>query len=206
MTNELITKDASFLSEEKFEHAYRMANMIASTQLIPKQFQGKPADVLVAFEFGRSLGLGMLQAVQNIAVVNGRPCLYGDAVLAVCQSHPEFEYIKELEIKDEKGVLTGFECTVKRRSFPDETVRTFTIDDAKKASLWGKTGPWSQYSSRMLQLRARSFALRDVFADSLSGVRVAEEVQDYQEIDVTPKTKRQEKNQKAENIIKDISS
>jgi len=49
-----------------------MAKMIATTQLIPKAYHNKPADVLVAFEFGRTLGLGYLQAVQNIAVVNGR--------------------------------------------------------------------------------------------------------------------------------------
>ena len=60
----------------------------------------------------------------------------------------------------------------------------------KKAGLWGKAGPWSQYPKRMLQMRARSFALRDKFADALSGLLMAEEVQDYSTtVDVTPKTK-----------------
>jgi len=199
----LMSQDISFLDESRFEHAFRMAKMIATTQLIPKGFQNKPADILVAFEFGRTLGLGMLQAVQNIAVVNGKPCLFGDAVLATCQGSPDFEYIKEVAIKDEKGSVTGFECRVKRRSYPDETIRQFTIEDAKKANLWGKAGPWSQYSSRMLQMRARGFALRDTFADALSGVSMREEVEDYEKvIDVSP---RKAKKSMAENVINEIT-
>lgn len=186
--NDLIVKENdSLLSEQKFDHAFRMAKMIATTQLIPKAYQNKPADILVAFEFGRSLGLGQLQAVQNIAVINGKPCLWGDAVLAVCQGHSEFEYIKENPVKDKAGNITGYECCVKRKTFPEETKRTFTRDDAKKAGLLGKQGPWTSYPERMLQMRARGFALRDTFADALGGIKVAEEVRDFEEKDVTPK-------------------
>ena len=43
----------------------------------------------------------------------------------------------------------------------------------------GKQGPWTQYPKRMRQMRARAFALRDVFADILKGMPIAEELQDY---------------------------
>jgi hypothetical protein len=78
-------------------------------------------------------------------------------------------------------------CTVKRKGEPEQS-RTFSVDDAKKAGLWGKSGPWTQYPKRMLQMRARGFACRDVFADVLRGISVAEEVQDYPqtERDITP--------------------
>ena len=133
MSNEIQIANQSLLSESNFDHAYRVANMMSTTQMIPKQFQNKPADILVAFEFGRTLGLGQLQAVQNIAVINGRPTMWGDAVLAVCQGHQEFEYIIEDVIKNEKGEMVGYECKIKRKSYPEETVRQFTIDNAKKA-------------------------------------------------------------------------
>ncbi len=75
-------------------------------------------------------------------------------------------------------------------------------EDAKKAGLWGKAGPWSQYPKRMLQMRARSFALRDKFADALSGLIMAEEAQDYTTIsDVTPKA--QTLNSKLDELIND---
>lgn len=59
-----------------------------------------------------------------------------------------------------------------------EQVRSFSMDDAIKAGLAGKQGPWSQYPKRMRQMRARAFALRDVFPEVLRGMPVAEELQD----------------------------
>jgi hypothetical protein len=61
------------------------------------------------------------------------------------------------------------------------------VADAKRAGVWGKAGPWTQYPKRMLGIRARSFALRDVFPDVLGGLDIREEVEDSAEmIDVTP--------------------
>lgn len=58
-------------------------------------------------------------------------------------------------------------------------VQKFSVKDAKRAGLWGKSGPWSTYPDRMLTMRARSWALRDEFADILKGIIAAEEAQDY---------------------------
>ena len=55
------------------------------------------------------------------------------------------------------------------------------LDDAKRAGLLGKKGPWTEYPQRMLQMRARSWALRDGFADVLKGLSVREEAQDIPE-------------------------
>jgi hypothetical protein len=60
------------------------------------------------------------------------------------------------------------------------------MEDAEKAGLKGKQGPWTNYPKRMLQMRARSWCLRDVYPDVLRGVHVAEEAQDLPEKDVTP--------------------
>ena len=70
-------------------------------------------------------------------------------------------------------------CEAKRRGYEKPTVVRFSVADAKKAQLWGKSGPWTQYSRRMLQMRARGFALRDAFPDVLRGLVTAEEAQDY---------------------------
>ena len=176
----------SYLSSGNFEHFYRMAKMISQTQMVPKSYHNKPQDVLVAMEMGRSLNLSPLQAVQNIAVINGKPTMYGDALLAVCSGHPEFEDIIEGALLNEKGELLGAECTIKRKG-RTPVYKAFTVKQAEKANLWKKAGVWTSYPERMLQMRARGFALRDCFADALAGVSVAEEVQDY-EIDITPKS------------------
>lgn len=188
MTTEIATQDQqSYLSQHNFEHYYRIANMMSKSSMVPKGYIDKPQDILIAMEYGRALHLGPLQAVQNIAVINGKPVLYGDAILAVCSGHPDFENILEEPILGKDDAIEGYRCTVSRKGRSDVT-QVFTIEQAKKAGLWGKPGPWSTYPARLLQMRARAFALRDSFADALGGVRVVEEVQDYKEIvDAAPK-------------------
>jgi len=171
---------SSLLSTENFVHYMEVATQLSKSSLVPKGMQGKPADILLAMELGLQLGIPMTQAIQDIAVVNGRPTLYGDGLLAAVQGHKDYEYIKE--VGDEKSAT----CTLKRRGH-DECTVTFTQEDAKKAGLWGKPGPWLSYPKRMLQMRARGFCIRDTFADALRGIKTEEEVSDYQVIDAKPK-------------------
>ena len=126
---------------------------------------------MVAIQHGLELGLGPMQSLQSIAVVQGRPVLWGDAALALVTSHPDCLDVHEWTEGD-----TAY-CEVKRRN-RTPVVRTFSDADAKVAGLLGKPGPWTQYKARMRQLRARAFALRDTFPDALKGVAVREEVGD----------------------------
>jgi hypothetical protein len=184
MSNIVGVKNTFSLTPSNLKEAMEYAQIIANSTMVPKNYQGKPGDILVAVQMGAELGLKPIQALQNIAVINGRPSVYGDALLALVQAHPSFEDVKEAF--DEK-TNTAF-CSVKRKNQDEYTV-SFSSEDAKKAGIWGKAGPWSQYPKRMLQMRARSFALRDKFADALSGLIMAEEARDYSTIsDVTPKT------------------
>lgn len=159
------------LSPQTFEQAMKFSQMLADSDMVPKDFRGKPGNCLIAMQWGSELGLKPLQALSNIAVVNGRAALWGDAVIALVRSSPLCEYVQE---SDDGHTAT---CRAKRRGEPEQMV-TFSMDDAKQAGLMGKQGPWSQYPKRMRQMRARAFALRDVFPDVLRGMPVAEEVQD----------------------------
>lgn len=160
----------------------KLSTMIANSELCPKAYKGKPESVFIAAQMGSEIGLNYMQAIQGIAVINGMPCLWGDAALAVVRTHKDFVEIDEV-VTDE-----GSTCTIKRASQSD-TVRSFTLEDAKKANLLNKQGPWKEYPKRMMQMRARSFAMRDSFPDALRGINIADEVQDYKpmEINVTPK-------------------
>lgn len=144
---------------------------LADSDMVPKDFKGKPGNCLVAIQWGMEIGLKPLQAMQNIAVINGRPSLWGDSVIALARNSPVCEYIVE---EDDGRTAT---CKVKRRGEPEQ-IRTFSMEDAKIAGLLGKQGPWTQYPKRMRQMRARAFAIRDVFPDVLKGLPVAEEVMD----------------------------
>ena len=159
------------LSPQNFDQALTFSKYLADSDLVPKDFKGKPGNCLIAMQWGAELGLKPLQSLQNLAVINGRPALWGDAVIALVLASPVCEYVNE----DDDGA-TAY-CRVKRKGGPEQ-VRSFSMEDAQRAGLTGKQGPWTQYPKRMRQMRARAFALRDVFPDVLRGMPVAEELQD----------------------------
>jgi hypothetical protein len=168
--SELI-KAGNWLTATTMEQAMQVAGMLAKSSLVPKAYQNNVPNIIVAMAFGESFGMDALQAMQSVAVVNGMPGLYGDGLLAVCRSCPSWEWMQEA-IDGETAI-----CTAKRRNEPEVTA-TFSVADAKRAQLWGKQGPWTQYPTRMLAMRARAFALRNLYADVLRGMGSAEELQD----------------------------
>lgn len=178
MTTEISTQtQPRGLSLQSVTDAMKFSEMVANSDFAPKDFRGKAASCMLAIQCGAEIGLAPLQALQSIAVVNGRPAVYGDAALAVVKASHVCEYVTEAVDGDGEQMVAT--CTAQRRGYPQPTVVKFSVADAKKAGLWGKSGPWSQYSRRMLQMRARGFALRDAFPDVLKGLVTAEEAQDY---------------------------
>lgn len=155
----------------------RFAGMVHRSGMAPKGF-GNVEAIGVAIQHGLELGLAPLQALQSIAVINGRPGIYGDAAMALVRGSGLLEWIKE-EMKSGKSEdeFTAV-CTSKRVGDPEPRTTTFSVKDAKRAGLWGKGGPWSQYPQRMLMFRARGFNLRDNFPDVLRGIKTVEELQD----------------------------
>ena len=167
------------LNPTNLTEAMEFAKFVSTSGHIPKQFQGKPNDILVAIQWGYEIGLAPMQALQNIAVINGRPSLWGDSMIAVCKAHPDWRGISETYIEEEDKAV----CLVKRNVHGEieETRSEFSYKDAQRANLTNKPGPWKNYPKRMLQLRARGFALRDAFPDAIKGLITAEEAIDYPE-------------------------
>jgi hypothetical protein len=157
--------------------AIDFSNMLSKSTMVPKAYQNKPEDVLVAVQWGYELGLAPLQALQNIATINGKPSVYGDAAMALVQNSPVCEDVKEYF--EGEGTSNPIAVCVAKRKNRTEVISKYSVEDAKRAGLWNKQGPWTQYPKRMLQMRARGFALRDAFPDVLKGLITVEEAQDY---------------------------
>lgn len=170
------------MSPQTVEDTRKFCQMLAATEFVPKAFRGKPDSIMVVGAMGARLGVDVFTAMAGIADINGKPCVYGDLMMAVCQNHPEFEDC--LESVDGKAYEDTFSaiCTVKRKG-RDPVTRTFSVIEAKEAGLWKKAGPWTSMPQRMLQMRARAFALRDTFADALAGMHAVEEMEGL--VDVT---------------------
>lgn len=172
------------LQLQSLEDMWRFANYVAKSGLAPKGMES-PEAVFVAVEMGAEVGLRPMAAIQNIAVVNGRPAIWGDAMLAVCLSSGLFDSAAFDETWEGDGDTRKAICIVRRLPNGKPCRREFTATQAKKAGLWGKN-TWAAYPDRMLQMRARGLALRDTFADLLRGFKMAEEVQDYIDVDARP--------------------
>jgi hypothetical protein len=165
---------------QSLEDLYRFAEAVSRTPFAPKDFR-TPEAIMIAVQYGLEVGLTPMQSLQSIAVVNGRPSLYGDALVAVVRASGLVEEFEEsIEGEGDNRVAV---CRVKRRGMKAREAR-FSVTDAKTAGLWGKRSsngnptPWVTYPERMLAMRARGFALRDEFADVLRGLIAYEEAAD----------------------------
>lgn len=172
------------------DDAKRFATYVAESGLAPKGIQ-TPAAIITAMQMGFEIGLKPMQALQNIAVINGRPSVWGDAALGLVRASGELEkfvekyVMQESKSKKDNGGYTAV-CIIRRKGDEEDTIEKFSIDDAHTAGLWGKAGPWTTHPKRMLRYKARNFALRDKFTDVLKGLKITEDLMDEEGvIDIT---------------------
>jgi hypothetical protein len=132
-----------------------------------------PHTAIITIQAGAELGLSPVWSLTNILVVNGRPSVWGDALLGIVLAHPDCEDV--IETSEGAGENYTAICEVRRKG-RTPVVRKFGVADAKRAGLTGK-GVHANYPQRMLQMRARAFACRDAFADALRGLGSREEME-----------------------------
>jgi hypothetical protein len=158
------------------EDMYRFCTAVVNS----RQFKDidTPEVALVRLQAGMELGLSPIWSLTNILVVNGRPSVWGDALLGLVLARADCEDV--IEIFEEAGEQLTAVCEVRRKGrIP--VIRKYSVSDAKRAGLWDKPGPWKNYPKRMLQMRARAFACRDAYADVLRGLSVVEELREVAE-------------------------
>jgi hypothetical protein len=168
-----------------FESAFRMAQVIVAAKMAPASLD-TAEKACVAIMHGLEVGLTPMAALQSIAVINGMPTIWGDGMLALVRASGLLEEIVEDVEVDDKGEPTIAVCKVKRRGEAQWAISSFTRVEAQRAGLWNKRGPWEGYKARMLKMRARSWALRDKFADVLRGLHMAEEAMDIGSVSIAP--------------------
>lgn len=208
MRRDPIAKGASDFEGIKTELMWRAQNAPDTIPKQFKDWKNnnavKMGDLVVAVRAGMELGFNLTQAMRTIMVVNGMPTVWGDGLPALVFAANErqkreylthkipisewrFHEISDGMDVDEKGDIAGAWVRCKRM---DGTLieRRFTMKQAQHAGLTevktykngnkAAPGPWQLYPDRMCLNRARAFAVRDAFADLLSGVGVAEEQYD----------------------------
>ncbi|TDV06029.1 hypothetical protein [Paraburkholderia caballeronis] len=173
------------LTPRSLDEAMTFAEQLSRSEIVPKAYRGKPADCLIAMQWGFEIGLKPLQALQSIAPINGKPNLYGDAGKALLLAAGCIIEEDDIEIVQQSQRAR---CRITRPGRPP-VERTFSVENAKTAGLWNKEGPWRSYPWRQMAWRAFWFAARDAASDLLRGMGGAEEAIDIEPIerDITPR-------------------
>lgn len=154
---------------------YEFCKMIVRTPFCPKSLSD-PATAMAAILYGRDVGLKPLQSLQSVCVIDGRPAIYGDGFLAVCQANAPFDHGRfEERVTGSGDDLTAY-STVARIGGASIT-KSFSMREAKAAGLTNKSN-WKNFAIDMLTWRARSRACRAVFAAELKGFTSGEEAED----------------------------
>ena len=153
---------------ELMQPAIELAKAVAGTDFVPKAMRNNPAQITAAILYGDEVGLGPMQSLARISVIDGRPSLAAEAQRALILAAGHELWIEESTIT---------RCTVAgRRRDSDQTSRvTWTSDDAKRAELDGKPN-WRSYPRQMLLARASAELARAVFADAIGGLAATEEL------------------------------
>lgn len=150
------------------------------------------ASMYITMLRGVESGLQPLQALYNIVWYNDRPCIYGDVALALIQKHPNYLGYNVVTIGEPYTNDWKVTCTMTRQSslpskisnFPEEKPeikieQSFSWADVKRAGLHGLQH-YQEYPERMMTIRARTWAMRDLFSDVLNGLSIAEEQLDVE--------------------------
>jgi hypothetical protein len=133
-------------------------------------------EALVILMTGRELGLSAMQSLRGIYIVQGRPVLSSDTIVAVIMMSGRCEYWQILENTAER-------CSIetKRKGAPSPVRKTWTAEDAKRAGLWSKD-IWKSYPDEMLRHRCAAMLGRAVYSDVLLGCYVQGEIEAEAEI------------------------
>lgn len=170
-----------------FDDLKSMALLIAKAGVVQDCYKNRDGTVnvpalAICIQAGLEVGFSPIQSIKDIYVINGRPCLHSDGPLALVQASGHFNGIKEW-IEGEPGTdgWTAY-CTIWRKGVEHPVTESFSWAEAKQAGLTGKQN-WKNYPKRMLRNRARTFAIRTLFADVMKGLGDREEAQDFEVFD-----------------------
>ena len=174
-TTDIALRDTWALQPTSIDEVRTTSVDLARTEFVPEGLRGAPEKVLAAILYGREIGLPAMQALSQIAVVNGRPCMFAEGMRGLINAAGH-------QIRIVRSDATG--CTVKGRrkedwDDPDGWQQfTFTLKEAQQAGLTSKKGPWQIYPADMLLARATTRMARGMFADVIHGLTSREEASD----------------------------
>lgn len=182
MSTEITKTQPAPAAAQSLDGAVRFAQLLSDADLLPRQFVGKPANVLYAIEYGRTLGITPVAAITGIHVIEGKPSASSGLIGGLVRQAGH-----KLRVKSD-GMSTAT-AQIIRADDPDFTYEcTWTLERAAQAGLCklvngkpvardykDRPTSWEKYSAAMLKARAITEVARDACEDVLFGLHYTPE-------------------------------
>ena len=177
-----------FSSTTAFDEAQRFAKALASSTLIPQQFQGQQgfANCLVALNIARRMHMDPLMVMQNLHIIHGRPSWSSQFIIGLINGCGRFSPLR-YDITGKGETLACTAVATELSSGQELRGPEVTMAMAKKEGWASKPGSkWQNMPELMIRYRAAAFWGRLYIPDLLVGIQTQEEVLDVEPVDVTP--------------------
>lgn len=158
----------------------QLAESIARSTIIPKEFAGSPANCLIALEMAHRVNAGVLQVMQSLYIVHGKPSWSGQFIIGAVNSTKRFTPLR-FEFNGDKS-----ECTAVAEDRDGNQLRgpMVSIEMAKKEGWWDRNPKWKNMTELMMMYRAGTFFGRVYCSDILMGMREQYEVMEAQAVEI----------------------
>jgi hypothetical protein len=183
-----VSHEGVFTGIQQFENAQRLAKCLASSNLVPKEYQGQQglANVMVAMEISGRMGIGPLQVMQNLHIIHGRPSWSSQFIIAMVNGCGRFSPL-DFVLTGEGESQSCYAVATELKTNKELKGPVVSIAMAKKEGWYGKTGSkWQTMPDLMLRYRAAAFWGRLYVPEYLVGMKTQEEVIEIDAVDVTP--------------------
>lgn len=141
-----------------------LAKQLASSNLLPKQYQQRPENLLWAIQYAESLGVHPMVAVTSIHVIEGKATASAQLIGGLVRRAGH-----KLRVTFDRQAMRAT-AQIIRADDPEHTFESvWDLDRARSANLANKS-VWKQYPDAMLKARAITEVARDAAPESLYGV------------------------------------
>jgi hypothetical protein len=171
-----------FTGIQQFENAQRIGKALASSALVPKDYQGQAGlpNVLVAMEIAGRMNLSPLQVMQNLNVIHGRPSWSSQFIIAMVNGCGRFSSL-DFVVEGEGDLQSCYAVATDLKSGKALKGPAVSIGMAKKEGWYSKNGSkWQTMPELMLRYRAAAFWGRLYVPEYLVGIKTNEEVIDIE--------------------------
>jgi hypothetical protein len=181
------TNNSVFSGIRAFEDAQRIAKALASSTLIPPQFQGQQgfANCLVALEIAGRMNISPFLCMQHLHIIHGRPSWSSAFIIAMVNGCGRFTPLR-FEVSGEGDSLACYAVATDIKTNQELKGPTITMLMAKKEGWSTKSGSkWLTMPELMIRYRSAAFWGRLFAGDLLVGLQTQEEVIDVESVKVS---------------------